>query len=96
MAGLDTDGEFIPAEFAQEATGSAVAPKQQLVARIKRSSKYWGQTKPNQWFEVRVIDDRPCDYHLCGNNNRYSVRDVILGVRLASGAIVELASGKVS
>jgi hypothetical protein len=66
--------------------------RQQLVARIKRSSKYWGQTQPNHWFEVRVVEDR--FYHLRGNNNNYRLRDVALGVRLASGVIVELATGK--
>jgi hypothetical protein len=30
---------------------------QQLVARIKRRSKYWGQTAPDQWFDVRVVED---------------------------------------
>jgi hypothetical protein len=65
---------------------------QQLVARIKRSSKYWGQTKPNQWFDVRVVDDSL--YRLRGNNNNYRLGDVVLGVRLASGVIVELATGK--
>ena len=29
---------------------------QQLVARIKRRSKYWGQTAPNQWFDVHVVE----------------------------------------
>jgi hypothetical protein len=32
---------------------------QQLVARIKRRSKYRGQTAPNQWFDVRVVEDPP-------------------------------------
>lgn len=65
---------------------------QQLVARIKRSSKYWGQTAPNQWFGVRVVDD--AGYSLRGNNNNYRLGDVALGVQLASGSIVELGSGK--
>ncbi len=38
---------------------------QQLVARIKRRSKYWGQTAPNQWFDVRVVEDK--SYRLRGN-----------------------------
>lgn len=67
---------------------------QQLVARIKRSSKYWGQTAPNQWFDVRVVDDT--GYHLRGNNNNYRLSDVILGMRLADGAIVDLYTGRVS
>lgn len=39
---------------------------QQLVARIKRSSKYYGQTEPGSWFDVRVVADTY--YHLRGNN----------------------------
>lgn len=64
---------------------------QQLVARIKRSSKYWGQTKPNQWFDVRVVADT--FYHLRGNNNNYRLSDVALGVRLAD-SIVDLSNGR--
>ena len=69
-------------------------PEQQLVARIKRSSKYWGQTAPNQWFDVRVVEDFL--YHLRGNNNNYRLSDVALGVRLPSGLIVDLLTGKAS
>ena len=67
---------------------------QQLVARIKRHSKYWGQTAPNQWFDVRVVEDR--HYHLRGNSNNYRLNDVIIGVRLANGFIVDLVNGKIS
>jgi hypothetical protein len=69
--------------------------EQQLVAHIKRSSKYWGQTEPNVWFEVSVVDwDRA--YALRGNSNNYRLSDVAFGVRLASGTIVDLANGKMS
>jgi hypothetical protein len=64
---------------------------QQLVARIKRSSKYWGQTAPNEWFDVRVVSDTY--YHLRGNNNNYRLNDVVLGMRLEDGSIVDLKSG---
>jgi hypothetical protein len=63
---------------------------QQLVARIKRSSKYWGQTPPNQWFDVRVVDD--ASYRVRGNDNNYRLSDVVLGVRI-DDAIVDLTSG---
>lgn len=66
--------------------------EQQLVARIKRRSKYWGQTTPNQWFDVRVVEDY---YHLAGNNNRYRLDDVALGMRLANGTIIDLSNGNV-
>lgn len=64
---------------------------QQLVARIKRSSKYYGQTEPGAWFDVRVVADTY--YHLRGNNNNYRLSDVTLGMRL-DGGIVDFASGK--
>jgi hypothetical protein len=67
---------------------------EQLVARIKRRSKYWGQTAPNQWFDVYVVED--ASYRLRGNNNNYRLDDVIIGVRLANDFIVDLSNGKVS
>lgn len=65
---------------------------QQLVARIKRSSKYYGQTEPGAWFDVRVVADT--HYHLRGNNNNYRLNDVALGMRLDGEIVVDLASGK--
>jgi hypothetical protein len=65
---------------------------QQLVARIKRSSKYYGQTDPGAWFDVRVTADT--DYHLRGNKNNYHLSDVALGMRLDSSTVVDLANGK--
>lgn len=67
-------------------------PGQQLVARIKRSSKYWGQTAPNAWFDVRAVDDFA--YQLRGNQNNYRLSDVALGVRLATGVILDLTTGR--
>ena len=61
---------------------------QQLVARIKRSSQYYGQTEHGEWFDIRVVDDR--NYRLRGNQNSYRIRDVALGIRLESGEIIEL------
>ncbi|MDT3687905.1 MAG: hypothetical protein RO009_23000 [Pseudorhodoplanes sp.] len=61
---------------------------QQLVARIKRSSKYAYQAPPGGWFDVRIVPD--FGYGLQGNNNRYRFGDVTFGVRLESGEIVEL------
>lgn len=62
---------------------------QQLIARIKRSSKYWGQTAPNQWFDVRVV--RGDSYCVWGNSNHYRLQDVAIGVRLADGSTVDLS-----
>lgn len=70
---------------------SAMTDTQQLVARIKRSSKYYGQTEPGAWFDVRVVADTY--YHLRGNNNNYRLSDVALGMRLGDGSIVNLING---
>lgn len=61
---------------------------QQLVARIKRSSNYYGQTEPGAWFDVRVVPDT--SYGLRGNNNNYRFSDVVFGVRLEDGSVVVL------
>jgi hypothetical protein len=66
----------------------AAEPRQQLVARLKRTSKYYGQTAPGEWFAVRVVSDRSCP--LRGNNNNYRMSDVAFGVRLDDGSVVEL------
>jgi len=65
---------------------------QQLVARIKRSSKYAYQAPKGGWFDVRVVPDM--GYGLRGNNNNYRFADVVFGIRLDDGTIVELVSGK--
>lgn len=65
----------------------------QLVARLKRSSKYWGQTAANAWFDVRVVTD---DYYqLRGNNNNYRFSDVVMGVRIGD-TIMDFKTGKAS
>jgi hypothetical protein len=61
---------------------------QQLVARIKRSSKYAYQAPKGGWFDVRVVPDM--GYGLRGNNNNYRFGDVVFGIRLDDGTIVEL------
>lgn len=64
-----------------------------LVARIKRSSKYWGQTEPNEWFDVRVVSDS--HYQLRGNCNNYRISDVVMGVRMVDNTVLNLVNGKV-
>ncbi len=82
----ETRSEYLDRlERAQDGT------KQQLVARIKRSSKYYGQTERDAWFNVRVVADTY--YHLRGNNNNYRLSDVALGMRLDNG-VVDLTNGK--
>lgn len=60
---------------------------QQLVARIKRSSKYRHQSPPDEWFDVRLSRRYPV---VSGNNNAYELSDVAFGVRIDDGSIIEL------
>ena len=75
-------------EMDHEAKYQPTAAHQQLVARIKRSSKYAYQAPKGGWFGVRVVPDM--GYGLRGNNNNYRFGDVVFGVRLDDGTIVEL------
>lgn len=63
----------------------------QLVARIKRNSKYFGQTEAGAWFDVIAVEDR--HYQLRGNNNNYRVSDVVMGARVGN-SIVDFSNGK--
>lgn len=60
---------------------------QQLVARIKRSSKYVYQAPPAGWFDVCLNRRYPV---VTGNNNVYEMSDVAFGVRLDDGTVMEL------
>ena len=67
---------------------TTVVVRQQLVARIKRNSKYAYQAPKGGWFDARIVPDM--GYGLRGNNNNYRFRDVVFGVRLDDGTVVEL------
>lgn len=75
-------------EMDHEAKYQPAVARQQLVARIKKSSKYYGQTVPGQWFDVRAVADR--SYPWRGNMNNYRTSDLAFGVRLDDGAVIEL------
>ena len=70
-----------------EPAGEEAQPMQQLVARIKQSSKYSHQAPESKWFDVRLSFCYPV---VSGNNNAYELRDVVFGVRLDDGVILEL------
>lgn len=53
---------------------------QQLYAKIKKSSKYYGQTKPGERFEVHIAHQGGWEYVVQGNNNDYRLTDVNLFV----------------
>lgn len=61
--------------------------EQQLVARIKHSSKYAYQAPPDIWFDVHLSRRYPV---VSGNNNAYELSDVAFGVRLNDGTVMEL------
>jgi hypothetical protein len=65
---------------------------QQLVARIKRTSKYVHQA-PKEidggWFDIHVCPDIG-GHSIEGNHNRYRFCDVALGLRLDNGDILKL------
>jgi hypothetical protein len=66
---------------------------QQLVARIKKSSKYAYQSPEGDWFEVQFRNwsgDRCDAYTIHCNSNDYRVCDLAFGVRLDNGKIVKL------
>jgi len=65
------------------------AKPQQLVARIKKTSKYAYQAPEGGWFDVTIEKDS-LGYELHGNGNNYRRRDVVFGVRLEGGDVVEL------
>jgi len=75
-------------EMDEEAKCQPTVVRQQLVARIKRSSKYAYQAPKGGWFDVRVVPDM--GYGLRGNNNNYRFGDVVFGIRLDDGTVVEL------
>jgi hypothetical protein len=65
---------------------SCNSTKQQLVARIKRTSKYFHQRPDGEWFDVRLNRRYPV---VSGNNNAYELRDIVLAVRLDDGSVME-------
>lgn len=65
--------------------------EQQLVARIKRSSKYFYQAPPQQWFTIRIVG-KP-EYQVRGNCNNYRLSDVALGA-VVDGGVLDFATGK--
>lgn len=64
---------------------------QQLVARIKRSSKYSHQSPAEGWFAIEIVNDFLMPVR--GNGNNYRLTDLSLGVAL-DGGVIELANGK--
>lgn len=61
---------------------------QKLVARIKRTSKYYDQRPSGEWFTATVVHDH--GYPIRGNGNNYRMSDVVFGVRLEDDSVVEL------
>lgn len=66
-----------------------MSQQQQLVARIKRGSKYAYQAPPEKWFGVTFRKDS-LGFEVRGNANNYRRSDLAFGVMLESGEVVEL------
>ncbi len=64
---------------------------QQLYAKIKRSSKYYGQTTPGERFEVHIQYQGGWDYVVQGNLNNYRLADVNLFVVNDDGIELRIA-----
>ena len=64
---------------------------QQLVARIRKTSKYAEQGPNGGWFDVE-IDNVRGSYEVLGNRNYYRRSDVTFGVRRPDGTIYELSN----
>ena len=74
-------------EYLDRLERAEAKPPQQLVARIKRTSKYSHQAPPGDWFDVRLSRRYPV---VSGNNNAYEQSDVVFGIRLDDGTVFEL------
>lgn len=75
-------------EMDHEAKYQGPTARQQIVARIKRSSKYYSQKPPGEWFDVRAVNND--HYAWRGNSNNYRTSDLAFGVRLDDGTIKDI------
>ncbi|MFM0302432.1 hypothetical protein PQQ99_20140 [Paraburkholderia sediminicola] len=58
---------------------------QQIYAKIKKNSKYYGQTKAGARFPVHIEHQGEWEYTVSGNQNNYRLYDVNLFVVSADG-----------
>lgn len=65
--------------------------RQQIYAAIKKSSKYYGQTKPGERFRVHIQHQGEWEYVVHGNSNDYRLSDVNLFVVSDKGAELRIA-----
>ncbi len=63
----------------------------QLVARIRRGSKYRHQAPPGEWFNIHLSNTHYSP--VLGNNNVYNFSDVVIGARLEDGSIADFGKG---
>lgn len=64
---------------------------QRIYAKIKKSSKYHGQTAPGERFEVEIKPQCHFEYVVHGNSNVYRLSDVNLFVVSDSGVELRIA-----
>lgn len=61
-----------------------------IYARIKRTSKYFGQNPPDDRKFPVIITGPKESYGVTGNNNQYRLADVELFVTLRNGDFVQI------
>jgi len=64
---------------------------QQIYAKLKKSSKYYGQTEPGERFAVHIAHQGELEYVVQGNNNNYRLADVNLFVMNDEGVELRIA-----
>lgn len=64
---------------------------QQIYAKIKKSSKYYGQTRLGARFPVHIEHQGEWEYTVHGNQNYYRLRDVNLFVVGEDGRELRIA-----
>lgn len=84
------EGRDAVAKYEQE-RDEKIVEGQQLYAKIKRSSKYYGQTNPGELFPVYVVAGAG-DYHVQGGpGSQYRLKDVNLYVVDTDGVEVRIS-----
>ena len=78
-------------EHDRKAAGSPVG----LACRIRKSSKYYGQTKPGELFPVNVVNNAG-GYIFVGLPGDYRVEDVDLFAILSDGSEVQISRPEAS
>ena len=64
---------------------------QQIYAKLKKTSKYFGQAEPSERFPVRLDQQGLNEYVVLGNRKSYRLKDVNLFVLCEDGRELRIA-----